>query len=313
MKNSSKRRTVSSSTSLSYVASGVDLGKGLVAKAFNFRMTGPADAAPTIAERKRPRQKHEHMGHEAALMSLSEDQTDDRSSSDDDTTTADVEKRAIARRERSERKSQALKSALAMQEEARRVKKRAELRLKLLEQSFVDTDAGARDELYGLRSVQEDIMEQPASIHWKLRLLYRVGRTFEDAAVAFNYSGYKLRFVLEDSPMLRSVLSGIESLMREQYLHVRRARLRQSQSNKASNATTPSISCVRAVSVVVECDSGLDLSKQIMLCKVMRARQDKLDPNCYLTITRTLNVMQDPVCAIDLVSSLNDAKRKYKL
>lgn len=347
-------------------AGSVDLGKGLVAQAFNFRMTGaPSKAAPcadgnkreglpSMAERrggsrsertpspKRSRVRtacHEVQGREVcdkSGSSKSSKRPEVRSprgrrvgdgygceghgsaggeSCGSDEDDGNAERRAAARRDRSERKSQALKQALAQQEEAKRIKKRAELRLKMLERAYAEDGRSTQEatDTYGLRSLQDDIMEQPASIHWKLRLLYRVGRTFEDAAVAFNYSGYRLRFVLQDSAMLRSVLCGIESLMREQYLHVRRARLKQHHIARHGQVPAADVPSVRAVSVVVECDSCLDLPKQVMVCKVMRARQDKLDPNCYLTITRTLNVMQDPVNALDLVRALQRAHLKYKL
>lgn len=224
-----------------------------------------------------------------------------------------------------------MRDAASMQEQARRIQRRAQLRLKMLEKSAAVT--GARDEgpgtgasadveyLEDSEQLRNDILNQPLSISWKLRLLYRVGRTFKDAAAGLDYCGYRVRFVLKDSPMLRAVLAGFETLIREQYLHVRRCRLANhlaSASSKGSPAHAGGTSAVydvpsiRAISAVVECDSVLDLEDQIMWCTVVRARQDKLDPNCFLTITRTLNVMRDPVDADSLVQALCDADGQLK-
>lgn len=227
-----------------------------------------------------------------------------------------------------------MREEMRMQEEARKIQKRAHIRLEMLERaarsSSHNSSTGDRTEkgsgastalsdyLNDPEQLKNDILDQPSSISWKLRLLYRVGRSFSDAAVGFNYSGYRIRFVLKDSPMLRAVLAGFETLIREQYLHVRRSRLanHHARTHQVTCGTAvcekPDIPSIRAVSVVVECDSVLDLERQIMWCTVMRARQDKLDPNCLLTITRTLNVMRDPVHSSALIECLSDAKDQHE-
>ena len=201
---------------------------------------------------------------------------------------------------------------MKLHKEAQRIQKRAQLRFAMLAQAA----APPPDATAGIDDVNDDILDQPESIHWRLRLLYREGRSFKDAASGFPYSGYMIKFCLENSPMLRAVLAGFEALVREQYLHVRRARLAdhraRGEAGGAASAslharTTADVPSVRAVGVVVECDTKLNLERQVMKCTVVRARQDKLDPNCRLTITRTLGAIIEPVCAADLVRALVNA------
>jgi len=237
-----------------------------------------------------------------------------------------AERRAEARRLRQEKKERALKAAVQLHKEARRIQKRAQLRFAMLAQSAaLPSDASSSDAAAHDSGISSDILDQPESIHWRLRLLYREGRSFKDAASGFPYSGYTIRFSLENSPMLRAVLAGFEALVREQYLHVRRARLADHRARGGGSGSASSgggaanvdlcrvpanggdVPSVRAVGVVVECDTKLNLEKQLMRCRVVRARQDKLDPNCRLTITRTLGAIIDPVSASDLVQALRDA------
>jgi len=293
------------------------------------------------------KKSHQEMGTRRKKSASDRDDAKKRCDGDahDKRKDADALRRSLARRERSKRKHLAMKEEVRMQDEARRIQKRAQVRLRMLEQaasvescgdlvpaaddgSATRRRAGAGSAVSYLEDSQQlrnDILDQPASISWKLRLLYRVGRTFKDAAAGLDYCGYRIRFVLKDSIMLRAVLAGFETLIREQYLHVRRSRLANHLCSSSSSSSPPSdaatcktvfaqqpyeVPCIRAISVVVECDSVLDIDNQVMWCKVMRARQDKLDPNCFLTITRTLNVMRDPVDAESLIEALCDADKQ---
>jgi len=270
--------------------------------------SGSSSDGSSSSRRRRRRRKGTNDGSRARKKggdrSASDSRWHQRSSS--------AERRAEARRLRQERKDRALKAAVKLHKEAQRIQKRAQLRFAMLAQAA----APPPDATAGIDDVNDDILDQPESIHWRLRLLYREGRSFKDAASGFPYSGYMIKFCLENSPMLRAVLAGFEALVREQYLHVRRARLAdhraRGEAGGAASAslharTTADVPSVRAVGVVVECDTKLNLERQVMKCTVVRARQDKLDPNCRLTITRTLGAIIEPVCAADLVRALVNA------
>lgn len=206
--------------------------------------------------------------------------------------------RSRARRLRQEKKARVVQSALKRRADAELIRTHARRR-------YQDMTRAGRKTLANLHvQKQNGYLDQPGRIQWRLRMLYRQGRSFKDAASGFLYSGYSIRFTLENSPMLESVLANFEELVREQYLHVHNTRLEQQSNPSNAQVLQKDVLTLRAASVVVECECKLDLPAQIMRCSVVRVRQDKMDPNSYLTITRTLNVMQNPVSGEDLYQAL---------
>jgi len=201
-----------------------------------------------------------------------------------------AERRMLARKKRIAEKEKAAAEAKRIAINAARIKARAKARIdKLREQAKVVSDT--------TKPTDDEILDQPASVQWKIRLLYREGRSFKDAVTGFSYMGYNVKFTLNDSPMLRAVLSGFEPIVREQHLYARRQRL-------VTNGERQEMNSLRAISVVVECNVKLDLAREELACTVVRARQDKLDPNSRLTITRTLLAVQKPVNFDEVIEAL---------